>query len=553
MDDAGTDTRPEREAPRSRALAIETRARAFFRRLRRLLLQRLPPEEARDVRRSVEAEGQLTERFILMSGLSAGIATLGLLQSSAAVVIGAMLVSPLMSPIAALGFGFASLDARRIQAAARVVLIGALVGVGVGMMLTWASPIRNATPEIIARTAPTLLDLAVAVLSGFAGGYATVHRRGETAIGVAIATALMPPLATLGYSLAVLRFDFAAGAGLLFLTNLAAIAFSFAIVARLRGVARPLARVEFKPFHMVLGAIAFLVLATPLGLTLRRVTQEALASSTARTEIAHYFGIDANQIAQLQVAWSNLSAPKIAATVVTPEYRTDADEQLTEVIGARLKATPDLELNQIVAADTQAQTQAMINAALAQQGRQVSAPAPPPPPPPIEAARKSADVPVTAAWADEDAKTIHLSASLLDGMKLADLRLEEQRLANVWSGWTVQIIPPFRERLFVPFPTGLATPDYDTLEALKDARWALERWGVTHVGLEGLAGRNTARSRSLSELALARAQATASALSDAGLEMDAVVASAATTAALFAQGGDERTTGVDIKVLRAPR
>lgn len=213
--------------------------------LRRLLLRRLPAEEARDVRRQVAADGALSERYALMCALSAGIATLGLLQSSSAVVIGAMLVSPLMSPIAKLGFSFASFDAHRAQQAARVLGIGALIGIALGMVLTWFSPIRNATPEIIARTAPTLLDLAVAVLSGLAGGYATVHRRGETAIGVAIATALMPPLATVGYSIAVARWDFAAGASLLFLTNLAAIAFSFALVARVRGVVRPIERIPF--------------------------------------------------------------------------------------------------------------------------------------------------------------------------------------------------------------------------------------------------------------------------------------------------------------------
>ncbi|HRK63644.1 MAG TPA: DUF389 domain-containing protein, partial [Terricaulis sp.] len=124
----------------------------WLRYLRRLLLRRLPAEEAADVREHVDEEGRLTERYALMCALSAGIATLGLLQSSSAVVIGAMLVSPLMGPIAKLGFEFGSLDARRAQEAARVVLIGAAVGVGIGMVLTWLSPIRNATPEIIART-----------------------------------------------------------------------------------------------------------------------------------------------------------------------------------------------------------------------------------------------------------------------------------------------------------------------------------------------------------------------------------------------------------------
>ena len=208
-----------------------------------ILLPELSPKDAYDLRHQVIDEGSLSQGYVLMCALSAGIATLGLLQSSTAVVIGAMLISPLMSPIAALGFGFASIDGQRIRDAAKVVLVGALIGIATGMLLTLISPIRTATPEILARTEPTLLDLAVALLSGIAGGYATVRGKGGTAIGVAIATALMPPLATVGYGLGVMNPAYALGAFLLFLTNLSAIAFAFAVIARLSGAARPLANV----------------------------------------------------------------------------------------------------------------------------------------------------------------------------------------------------------------------------------------------------------------------------------------------------------------------
>ena len=135
-----------------------------------VLLPDLGEDEAQAMRQSVAEQGALTSGFMLMCALSAGIATLGLLQSSVAVVIGAMIISPLMAPIAALGLGFASLDGHRIRDAARVVVIGAAIGILTGLLITWISPIRNATPEIIGRTQPTLLDLAIALLSGIAGG-----------------------------------------------------------------------------------------------------------------------------------------------------------------------------------------------------------------------------------------------------------------------------------------------------------------------------------------------------------------------------------------------
>lgn len=219
-----------------------------------VLLPELSPSQAHDLRALVLEDGSLTAGFVLMSILSAGIATLGLLQNSVAVVIGAMLVSPLMGPIAALGFSFASLDGHRIGEAIKVVAVGAAIGILTAVLVTWLSPIRNATPEIIGRTQPTLLDLAIVLLSGIAGGYATVRQKGGTAIGVAIATALMPPLAVVGYGLGVYRLDFAGGAMLLFLTNPAAIAFAFAFIARLSGAARPTGRVEFTP-AISLGAL----------------------------------------------------------------------------------------------------------------------------------------------------------------------------------------------------------------------------------------------------------------------------------------------------------
>ena len=151
---------------------------------RALLLPNLRGDPGADLRGMIRNEGALSSGFMLMCVLSAGITILGLLQSTTAVVIGAMLVSPLMAPIASLGFGFASLDGHWIRDSARVVLVGAGLGILTAFLLTLASPISDATPEIIARTQPTLLDLAVALLSGVAGGYATVRQKGGTAIGV---------------------------------------------------------------------------------------------------------------------------------------------------------------------------------------------------------------------------------------------------------------------------------------------------------------------------------------------------------------------------------
>src|SRR3546814_3525251 len=101
------------------------------------------------------------------------------------------------------------------------------------MLIIALSPIQDVTAELRARTQPTLLDLGVAVVGGIAGVYAIMRKLSGVMVGVAIATALVPPLSTIGFGLATGRMDFALGAALLFLTNTLAIAFAATIVARL--------------------------------------------------------------------------------------------------------------------------------------------------------------------------------------------------------------------------------------------------------------------------------------------------------------------------------
>ncbi len=285
-----------------RASTLRRKIVIFRQRFARIvLIPDLSGEEGETLRHQVYGDSQLTAGYLLMCGLSAGIAALGLLQSSTAVVIGAMLVSPLMTPIVALGFALASLDGKRIKIEGQVVGAGALVGIVVGLLLTWLSPINNATPEILARTEPTLLDLGVALLSGLAGGYAIVQQKGATAIGVAIATALMPPLAVVGYGLGVARWDFALGAFLLFLTNLAAIGFAIALIARVSGAAKPLSRVDLTPRYVVVASLVFVGLMVPLALTLVRLTHEADARAAARQTLITELNVNGHNIAQLDV------------------------------------------------------------------------------------------------------------------------------------------------------------------------------------------------------------------------------------------------------------
>ena len=171
---------------------------------------------------------------------SAGIATLGLVLNSPAVIIGAMLISPLMEPILATGLAFAAGDLILGARALLSVSLSCLGAIAFAMLLIAWIPFKEQTPEIMARIRPNVLDLVIALFSGALGSLALCvkERGGVTAIpGVAIAVALMPPLCVVGYGLGVsLSLDpvtgreIARGGGLLFLTNLAAITFTAMVV-----------------------------------------------------------------------------------------------------------------------------------------------------------------------------------------------------------------------------------------------------------------------------------------------------------------------------------
>ncbi|HWB32154.1 MAG TPA: DUF389 domain-containing protein [Acidobacteriaceae bacterium] len=175
---------------------------------------------------------------------SAGIAALGLVLNSPAVIIGAMLISPLMSPIMATGLALAAGDLYlAIKAIANLI---ASIGLAVALsaIIVWLLPFHSVTAEVLARINPNLLDLGIALFSGLAGSVA-VCRAGTgggitTLPGVAIAVALMPPLCTMGFGVGSgFNRQIIGGAGLLFLTNLVAIVASAFAVFLLVGMNSP--------------------------------------------------------------------------------------------------------------------------------------------------------------------------------------------------------------------------------------------------------------------------------------------------------------------------
>jgi uncharacterized hydrophobic protein (TIGR00271 family) len=163
-------------------------------------------------------------RFYALVATSTLIACLGLIANSTAVIIGAMVVAPLMTPIFGISLALVRGEGRMLGRALRAEIIGVVLAVGLAALFGSIPMALEVTPEMLARTAPNLLDLLVAVLAGFAGAYAMINERLSPALpGVAIATAIVPPLANVGLCLAVGANHGAYGSFLLFLANFLAI------------------------------------------------------------------------------------------------------------------------------------------------------------------------------------------------------------------------------------------------------------------------------------------------------------------------------------------
>jgi uncharacterized hydrophobic protein (TIGR00271 family) len=168
-------------------------------------------------------------RFFVLIVLSTLIAAFGLVANSVAVIIGAMLIAPLMTPILAVSASLLLADIRRLLVNAVVLLAGTVLAIVTAMGATWIglqslTTAEGLPSEILARTEPSLIDLGVAVAAGLAGGYVVTHPRASASLpGVAIAVALVPPLATTGITFQLGAGEEAAGALLLFATNLFAI------------------------------------------------------------------------------------------------------------------------------------------------------------------------------------------------------------------------------------------------------------------------------------------------------------------------------------------
>lgn len=414
-------------------------------------------------------ESALTQRYLFLLAMSAGIAILGLLLSSPAVVIGAMLLSPLMGPLMGLGFAIAIGDFAWMRQAARTLAVGIAVGVALCALIVMLSPLQTVTSEIASRTKPNLFDLLVALFSALAGAYAMIRGRQGTIVGVAIATALMPPLAVIGFGLATLNWTVFSGALLLFFTNLMTIALTAAIVARFYGFRTSLSP---KQTHLQTALIvaAFVALAVPLAYSLRTIAWEANASRQVNSELQDAFG-GAARISQVDVDFRT-EPVRVSATVLTPRLLPEADNAVSSALARRIGNPVDVAITQyLVGTSATSAEQAELAAARERENAGLQ-----------QAERIAARLALIAGVlesdvvVDRDRRRALVVARPLAGAPLATYRELERRIAEAETGWAIMLRPPARPLPVVAITDG--DPTEEGKRALTLAAWAARRVGL---------------------------------------------------------------------------
>ena len=273
------------------------------------------------------------------------IASVGLNVNSTAVVIGAMLISPLMGPILGIGLSLGTNDIGLFKDAGRNLMIALVISVLTSALYFWLTPLHEAQSELLARTRPTIFDVLIATFGGLIGVIVSTREGYSNAIpGVAIATALMPPLCTAGYGLASANWEYFFGAIYLFLINGIFIALATGVVVRYFLHFPMKTYIDEKKEKRARWAIYFLVFLTivPSVFVAISVINEAVFANDAKRFVETHFNFDNRAVVKYDAKFDK-KEPVIEVTLLG-ERMQDQDimalqNQLAQagLVGTKLK------------------------------------------------------------------------------------------------------------------------------------------------------------------------------------------------------------------------
>jgi uncharacterized hydrophobic protein (TIGR00271 family) len=291
-----------------------------------------------------DARGSKLSAWWVMLLLSVAIATFGIIQDSTAVVIGAMLIAPLMTPILGTAAGIVNTWIKRIAASFGLVAAGAGAAVGLAIVIGQWVPIivpLAGNSQVTSRVSPNIVDMLIALAAGAAGAYANVDDRVSDSIaGVAIAVALVPPLGVVGLTLQAGMFEDAFGALLLFLTNLVSIILAATVVFFLTGYApyRSLQENRARVFSLIRTvALAAIIIMIPLAITAEDVLSRSARLRIANDAVAEWLDGSSLAAQRIQVSGTDVGV-FVTGPGVVPDL-AELETNLAEGFGAPVAIT----------------------------------------------------------------------------------------------------------------------------------------------------------------------------------------------------------------------
>lgn len=303
--------------------------------------------------KDLTGRADLSGSYLLMIIFSCLVALLGLLVNSVAVVIGAMLISPLMGPIFTAALSFSMGDLRLARKVLKIIVVSIILSVLVTTIFTLISPLKAPTQEILSRTRPNIYDLLIAAFAGAAGAYALCTRVSYLFVttGVAVATAVIPPLSVVGYGIGTGQTAIAMGGFLLFFTNLVAIVISSDIVFHIFKFRPGMVEETHYPLHrrvQILGAVLALI-SVPLVYTLVADIKKAKLNSRIETVLKRYLNNkDHSRMTDFSLQQDS-DGLTVAASVNTVKfYNVSTEKRIEYDLKKALKGPVQLDLEQVI-------------------------------------------------------------------------------------------------------------------------------------------------------------------------------------------------------------
>ena len=340
---------------------ILPRHRRYWEEIKTLFSIKGDQAENTEIKKRIDESSSISGTNLWILIMAIFVASIGLNMNSTAVIIGAMLISPLMGGIISIGYGFAIDDVNHIKRAATNFGIQVGISILVSTVYFFCTPLTEVTSELLARVEPTIWDVLIAIFAGAAGLIALTRkdRISNVVPGTAIATALMPPLCTVGFGIATRNLNFVLGAAYLFFINSFFICFVSAVGFRFMHVVSPNQEKAKPKKHVVMWIVVIIAILPSIYLAWN-IVDETITQSNYREFINDQFDFEKTQVFDDKLDINN---KKIEVVLIGDEIsqndinRIDKNKKIYEL------ADYKLEVNQMPVSDgiTESQIKDMID------------------------------------------------------------------------------------------------------------------------------------------------------------------------------------------------